>query len=194
MKRAAFLLFVAGCLVPLASAQDKEHVQVSVFADYFRLSQTDTNFGGVGALLSFQAFKEIKLEGQMSYDFDQAFTEGFTDTTTGAVSIQRSGMRVLHGEFGPKVNIGRHAIQPFVTLKGGFINFRLNNAPATVGTFFSSVNGLRTDNENGVLYPGGGLQGHLGPIGLRLDVGDEIYFNHGTHNNLRVAFGPTFRF
>jgi len=194
MKRAAFLLFVAGCLVPLASAQDKEHVQVSVFADYFRLSQTDTNFGGVGALLSFQAFKEIKLEGQMSYDFDQAFTEGFTDTTTGAVSIQRSGMRVLHGEFGPKVNIGRHAIQPFVTLKGGFINFRLNNAPATVGTFFSSVNGLRTDNVNGVLYPGGGLQGHLGPIGLRLDVGDEIYFNHGTHNNLRVAFGPTFRF
>jgi hypothetical protein len=194
MKRAAFLLFVAGCLVPLASAQDKEHVQVSVFADYFRLSQTDTNFGGVGALLSFQAFKEIKLEGQMSYDFDQSFTEGFTDTTTGAVSIQRSGMRVLHGEFGPKVNIGRHAIQPFVTLKGGFINFRLNNAPATVGTFFSSVNGLRTDNVNGVLYPGGGLQGHLGPIGLRLDVGDEIYFNHGTHNNLRVAFGPTFRF
>ena len=194
MKRAAFLLFVAGCLVPLASAQDKEHVQVSVFADYFRLSQTDTNFGGVGALLSFQAFKEIKLEGQMSYDFDQAFTEGFTDTTTGAVSIQRSGMRVLHGEFGPKVNIGRHAIQPFVTLKGGFINLRLNNAPATVGTFFSSVNGLRTDNVNGVLYPGGGLQGHLGPIGLRLDVGDEIYFNHGTHNNLRVAFGPTFRF
>jgi hypothetical protein len=188
MKRAAFLLFVAGCLVPLASAQDKEHVQVSVFADYFRLSQTDTNFGGVGALLSFQAFKEIKLEGQMSYDFDQSFTEGFTDTTTGAV------MRVLHGEFGPKVNIGRHAIQPFVTLKGGFINFRLNNAPATVGTFFSSVNGLRTDNVNGVLYPGGGLQGHLGPIGLRLDVGDEIYFNHGTHNNLRVAFGPTFRF
>src|ERR1700724_2451713 len=194
MKRAAFLLFVAGCLVPLASAQDKEHVQVSVFADYFRLSQTDTNFGGVGALLSFQAFKEIKLEGQMSYDFDQAFTEGFTDTTTGAVSIQRSGMRVLHGEFGPKVNIGRHAIQPFVTLKGGFINFRLNNAPATVGTFFSSVNGLRTDNVNGVLYPGGGLRGRLGPIGLRLDVGDEIYFNHGTHNNLRVAFGPTFRF
>src|ERR1700736_6576212 len=172
MKRAAFLLFVAGCLVPLASAQDKEHVQVSVFADYFRLSQTDTNFGGVGALLSFQAFKEIKLEGQMSYDFDQAFTEGFTNTTTGAVSIQRTGMRVLHGEFGPKVNIGHHAIQPFVTLKGGFVDFRANNV-------------------NGVLYPGGGLQGHLGPIGLRLDVGDEIYFNHGTHNNLRVAFGPT---
>jgi hypothetical protein len=45
-----------------------------------------------------------------------------------------------------------------------------------------------------VLYWGGGLQGHLGPIGLRLDVGDEIYFNNGSHHNLRVAFGPVFRF
>jgi hypothetical protein len=194
MKRLVFLLLVATCVVPLASAQDKEHVQVGVFADYFRLSQTDTNFAGVGARLGFQAFKEIKLEGEVGYDFDQAFSEGFTDTSTGAVSIQRTGMRVIHGEFGPRVNIGHHAIQPFVTLKGGFIDFRLNNAPATVGTFFSSVNGLRTNNVDGVVYPGGGLQGHLGPIGLRLDVGDEIYFNHGTHNNLRVAFGPTFRF
>jgi len=194
MKRLIFLLFVATCVVPFASAQDKEHVQVGVFADYFRLSQTDTNFAGVGARLGFQAFKEIKLEGEVGYDFDQAFSEGFTDTSTGAVSIQRTGIRVIHGEFGPRVNIGHHAIQPFVTLKGGFIDFRLNNAPATVGTFFSSVNGLRTNNVDGVFYPGGGLQGHLGPIGLRLDVGDEIYFNHGTHNNLRVAFGPTFRF
>jgi len=38
------------------------------------------------------------------------------------------------------------------------------------------------------------LQAHLGPIGLRLDVGDEMYFNNGAHHNLRVAFGPVFRF
>jgi hypothetical protein len=48
--------------------------------------------------------------------------------------------------------------------------------PPLFGPFFSSVNGLLARNVNGVLYPGGGLQGHLGPIGLRLDVGDEIYF------------------
>jgi hypothetical protein len=63
-----------------------------------------------------------------------------------------------------------------------------------VGTFLSSVNGLRADNVTGVLYPGGGLRAHLGPVGLRLDIGDEICFNHGTHDNLRVAFGPVFRF
>ena len=195
MKRLAFLLLLAGCVVPLAQAQDGEHVQVGVFADYLRLNQTgDTNFGGVGARASFQLYKEIKLEGEMAYDFGQTFTEGFTDTGTGTVTFVRTNLRTLHGEFGPRVNIGHHAIQPFVFVKGGFINFRIDGAPATVGTFLSSVNGLRTDDVSPVLYPGGGLQGHLGPIGLRLDVGDEIYFNNGSHHNLRVAFGPVFRF
>jgi hypothetical protein len=81
-----------------------------------------------------------------------------------------------------------------VTLKGGFVDFRINNAPATIGTFFSSVDNLRRNNVNGVLYPGGGLEGRFGPVGVRLDVGDEVYFNHGTHNNLRIALGPYIRF
>lgn len=191
-KRVAFLFFLAGWLVPLASAQD--HIEAGAFADYFHLSQTHTNFGGLGARLGFRVYSHVKLEGQMSYDFDQAFTEGFTNTGTGALTIQRTGMRILHGEFGPKVELGHGVIRPFVTLKGGFINFRLNNAPATLSTFVSSVDNLRRSNVDGVLYPGGGLEGHLGPLGLRLDVGDEIYFNHGSHNNLRVAFGPYIRF
>jgi hypothetical protein len=195
MRRLALLLIFASSIAPLAFAQDDgEHVQVGVFADYLRFSQTDNNFGGVGARASFQAYKRLKFEGQMAYDFNQAFNEGFTDTGTGTITIQRSNLRVLHGEFGPKINIGHHAIQPFVTLKGGFINFQLSDAPATVGTFFSSVDGLRRNSVNGVLYPGGGLQGRIGPVGLRLDVGDEMYFNHGTHHNLSIAFGPTFNF
>jgi hypothetical protein len=194
MKRFAFLFLLAGWLVPLASAQETEHIQVGAFADYFRLSQTHTNFAGLGARLGVVAYKDLKLEGEMTYDFDQAFTEGFTDETTGTLTIRRSGMRVLHGEFGPKIDLGRFPLHPFLTLKGGFINFRLNNAPATLGTFFSSVDNLRRKTVDGVLYPGGGLEGHLGPLGVRLDIGDEIYFNRGTHNNLRVALGPYIRF
>lgn len=191
MKRLVFLFILAGWLVPLASAQETEHIQAGVFADYFRLGQTDTNFGGLGARLGVVAYRSLKLEGEMSYDFDQAFTE--RDNTT--LTVRRSGMRVLHGEFGPKVNLGeRFHVHPFVTLKGGFIDFRINNAPATIGTFFSSVDNLRRNNVNGVLYPGGGLEGHFGPVGVRLDIGDEIYFNHGTHNNLRIALGPYIRF
>jgi len=194
MKRVALLVFLAGCFVPRAAAQENEHLQVGVFADYFRPAQTDNNFGGVGARVSFTSYKRLKFEAQMSYDFNQAFTEGFTNTGTGAVTLSRSGMRILHGEVGPKLDLGHGAIRPFVTVKGGGISFGLSNAPATVGTFFSSVNNLRTSNVSAVLYPGGGLEGHLGPIGLRLDVGDEIYFNSGAHHNLSMAFGPYIRF
>ena len=67
MKRLAILLLLVGCVLPLApraQAQDDEHVQVGVFADYLRLSQTgNTNFGGVGARAGFQLYKELKLEG-----------------------------------------------------------------------------------------------------------------------------------
>jgi hypothetical protein len=193
MKRVALLVFLAGCLVPRAAAQE-ENIQVGVFADYFRTAQTHNNFAGVGARLSFTSYKRLKFEAQMSYDFNQAFTEGFTNTGTGTVTVSRSRMRVLHGEIGPKLDLGHGAIHPFVTVKAGGINFGLSSAPATIGTFFSSVDNLRRSNVSGVLYPGGGLEGHLGPIGLRLDVGDEIYFNSGAHHNLSMAFGPYIRF
>jgi hypothetical protein len=194
MKRVALLVFLTGCFIPRASAQESEQLQVGVFADYFRAAQTDNNYGGLGARLSFTSYKRLKFEAQMSYDFNQAFTEGFTNTGTGAVTLSRSNMRILHGELGPKLDLGHGAIHPFVTVKGGGISFGLSNAPATVGTFFSSVNNLRTSNVSAVLYPGGGLEGHLGPIGLRLDVGDEIYFNSGAHHNLSMSFGPYIRF
>lgn len=110
------------------------------------------------ARVGFQLGKELKPEGQMSYDFNQTFTEGFTDTSTGTVTFARTNLRRLHGEFGSKLNIGHDAIQPFVFVKGGFINFRIDGAPATVGTLISSVSNLRSDDVSPVLYPGGGLQ------------------------------------
>jgi len=195
MKRVAFfLLFITGLAVPGAFAQENEHVQVGVFADYFRLSQTDTDLLGVGGRASFVAYKRLKFEAEMSYDFSRAFTEGFTDNSTGTVIVQRTNLRVIHGLFGPRINLGRHAIQPFVTAKGVLINFRLNNSPATFGTFTSSVSSLRENDVTGTFYAGGGLEGHLGPIGLRLDIGDEMYFNNNTHHNLKATFGPIIRF
>jgi hypothetical protein len=195
MKRLVALLIFAGCFIPASYAQEEnDHVQVGVFADYLRLSQASTNFGGLGGRFTFTAYRTVKLEAEMAYDFDQVFTEGFTETGTGLVSVNRSNLRVLHGMFGPKIEIGHFPIHPFVTVKGGFIDFRFDNRPATFDTFVSTVQGLRTNNVNGVFYPGGGLEAHIGPVGLRLDVGDEMYFNSGAHNNLRVAFGPYIRF
>jgi hypothetical protein len=195
MKRFAFLLLLAAAgLAPGAFAQDNEHVQVGVFADYLRVSQTDSDLLGVGARASFVAYKRLKLEGEMAYDFGKDFGETFTDPASASTTFQRTNLRVLHGLFGPRINLGVHNIQPFVTVKGGFVDFMLDNRPVTFDTFSSSVDALRRRNVNASLYPGGGLEAHVGPIGLRLDVGDEIYFANGTHHNLRATFGPVFRF
>jgi len=58
----------------------------------------------------------------------------------------------------------------------------------------SQIANIHSSSVNGVFYPGGGLEGHLGSVGLRLDIGDEMYFNSGAHHNLRMAFGPYIRF
>lgn len=65
---------------------------------------------------------------------------------------------------------------------------------ATISTLVSSVDNLRDTNVSGVFSPGGGLEGKLGPVGLCFDIADEMYFSHGTHGNLRLAFGPFIRF
>ena len=192
MKRVALLVFLAGWLVPLASAQD--HIQAGAYADYFRISQTKSNMVGLGARLGVKALPYVMLEGEISYDFNQAFTEGFTNPAGGAITFQNSNLKVLHGLFGPKITAGHGAIRPFLTLKGGFVNFRLDPRPASFSGFVSSVDNLRASNVSGAVYPGVGLEGHIGPVGLRLEAGDEIYFAGGAHHNARVAFGPFIRF
>jgi hypothetical protein len=194
MKRIVLLLFLAGWLVPLASAQD--HFQVGAFADYFRVSQTKTNMAGFGGRAAIKALPFVMLEAELSYDFKQAFAEGFTDHSTvpPTVTVVNSNLKVLHGLFGPKIMAGHGAIRPFLTIKGGFVNFRLDPRPGSFATFTSSVDNLRSNNVSGTFYPAGGLQGHIGPVGLRLEAGDEIYFAGGKHQNLRVSFGPFIRF
>ena len=61
----------------------------------------------------------------------------------------------------------------------------------TFGTFPTQ---LENTDLNGVFYPGGGIEFFLGPIGIRADAGDEIYFDRGAQNNLKITVGPTIRF
>jgi len=197
MKRnilAIVLISMVG-IVPIASAQNNGGV--GIFANYFRHgSEPPVNMWGLGGRLSFNVHENVQLEAEMAYDFNRAFTEGFLDTTTtiATLSFQRSHLRVLHGLFGPKFQTGGGPIRAFVTLKGGFINFRFDDRPATFGTFASTVDELRLSDVSGVLYPGGGVEFYAWIFGLRLDVGDEIYFRDGARNNLRISFGPHIRF
>lgn len=136
----------------------------------------------------------VQLEAESAYNCEAAYTQGFSDAN-GTVSVSRSHVRTLDGLFGPKIYTNKGPVRLFATAKGGFINFNLATSPAvTLQTVNGAFQGINGANTYGVFYPGGGAEAFLGPIGLRVDVGDEIFFNNGAHNNLRVSAGPTIRF
>jgi hypothetical protein len=184
----AFLLAFA---VPSIFAQN--HGEVGAFAELFRLgtANPNINFVGLGGRAGFNVHNNIQLEAEMGYDFKRNFTTTFTNGVT--TELVTSRLRALHGLFGPKIQTGGGPVRLFATVKGGFLNFSVSNQNAPSG-FVNQVNNLTTDNTFGVLYPGGGVEAYVGPIGLRAEVGDEIYFNNGANNNLRVTFGPSIRF
>ena len=184
-------LIVGPGTASIARAQD--HAEVGAFVNYFRLHETKTNFAGLGGRVAVNTHPNVQIEAEMAYDFNQVFTETFTPSGTGTVTVVRSDIRVLHGVFGPKFQT-TGPVRVFVTAKGGFINFRFDPRPATFDTFFSSVDTLRTDNVNAVFYPAAGVEAFIGPIGLRAEVGDEMYFIGGAHHNWRISFGPSIRF
>jgi len=168
------------------------HGEIGVFANYLRLaSANDLNTIGVGANLDFNVNRHVQFEAQMAYNFERNVTSA--STTGGFTSFNRTGLRSLTGLFGPKFISGTGAWRFFGTLQGGFINFNASNKGPISG-FVGSVNSVTEGDTHGVFYPGVGVEAFAGPIGLRVDVGDEMYFRDGAHNNLRVAAGPQFRF
>lgn len=168
------------------------HGEIGVQANYLRLANfNDLNTLGVGANLDFNVNRHVQFEAQMAYNFERNTTT--TTSTGGFTSFNRTGLRTLTGLFGPKFISGTGAWRVFGTLQGGFLHFNSSNKGPLSG-FVGSVNSVTDFGTHPVFYPGVGVEAFAGPIGLRLDVGDEMYFNDGAHNNLRVAVGPQFRF
>jgi len=172
------------------------HAEVGIFGDYFRFSPggNSTNFVGLGARAAFNVHPNVAIEGQLAYDFERNYT---TTTQNGAsTSFTRSNIRPITGLFGPKFQVGSGGpFRIFGTGKVGFVNFTVNNSGVASGSTFSSgVSSVGNGGNFLAVYPGGGIEGFAGPIGIRVEAGDEIYFNNGARNNLRLEFGPTFRF
>ena len=195
MKRSLILaIFAMLWVVPSLTAQDSyNHVEVGAFADYFNLSSTSPhiNFVGVGGRAAFNVRSSVQIEAEMAYDFKRNFTSTFTNGVSTQLVTTR--LRTLHALFGPKISTGGGPFRLFGTFKAGLINFSVSDQNATSG-FKGALSDVTTGNTAAAIYPGAGLEGFFGPIGVRADVGDEIYFKNGTHNNLRVTFGPTIRF
>jgi hypothetical protein len=196
MKRIV-LLAVAGLSLVLPSwmcAQTYNHAELGVFADYLDFSPTTPhlNLVGLGGRAALAMNPYVQLEGEMDYEFKRNFTTTFTNGIT--TQLVNSSFRPLTGLFGPKLQAGTSGpFRVFVTGKVGFVSFSSSNQNAPAG-FRSALGAVTSGDTRVALYPGAGVEGFWGPFGLRLDVGDEIYFDNGSHNNLRVTFGPHIRF
>jgi len=194
MKRLTILTLLAVCsAIPCAlQAQSSDHVEVGAFFDYTRLSAPtpEINFVGVGGRLGFNIRPTVALEAEMSYDFARNFTSTFDDGLNS--NFVRTNVRPITALFGPKFQT-HGPVRAFVTGKVGLVNFDVTNQGLLTG-FTNGVSGINNGGNFFAVYPGVGVEGFLGPIGLRLEIGDNIYFDNGAQNNLKASFGPTFRF
>jgi hypothetical protein len=195
MKRFSWLFIASLCVAaaPVVMAQQSEnHFEVGAFADYFRLSNSSPveNFIGLGGRAAFNVHPDIQIEAEMAYDFQRNYTNTYSN---GVSSVDvTSRLRTLHGFFGPKFQTGSGPFRVFVSGKVGFDNFNVTNQNAPTG-FTNSV-GLTNGTTDFALYPSAGFEAFAGFIGIRAEAGDDIYFQNGAHNNLRVSLGPQFRF
>jgi hypothetical protein len=185
------IFFLLG--VPVLFAQKR--VEAGIFVDYLDVSQTTTNNIGLGVRFGYRVHHDVMLEGELAYDYGINFGETYRNVVNGNIAaIENTSVGVTHALFGPKLQPAGGGFRPFITLKGGFMDFRLSPGLLPLSNAVSTLLGLRTSNWNPALYPAAGVEAAIGPVGLRLEVGDEVYFNYGTHNNLRLTFGPIVRF
>jgi hypothetical protein len=173
----------------------QERVEVGVFLDYLSISQTNTNNFGLGGRFGYRIHRKLMMEGELAYGYGINFSEAYRNISTGDIAaIGRTSIGVTHGLFGPTLKPVKRRFRPFLTLKGGFVDFRLSPSLLPLTTFETTLLGIRTSSVNAAIYPAAGVEASLGPVGLRFEMGDEIYFNNGAHNNLRITFGPILRF
>jgi len=193
MRKFTLLVILLSCGSSCLLAQSR--VETGVFIDYLSISQTSTDNFGIGGRFGYRVHHNVMLEGELAYDYGINFDEAYRNISNGDIAaIDRTSIGVTHGLFGPTLQPAKGSFRPFVTLKGGFVHFRFSTSLLPYSNLASAILGIRTSSVNAAIYPGGGLEASLGPVGLRLELGDEIYFNNGGHNNLRITFGPIIRF
>lgn len=179
---------------PTARAQsndDRNHGEFGVYFDYTRLQNAKFNMFGVGGRIGFNVNPAVAFEAEMAYDFERSQTA--TITSGGITNTSRSNLRLIHGLFGPKFQTTKGPVRLFVVAKGGLLNFGVGGA-VTGGTVSNQIGTITDGDTNGVFYPGGGIEFNAGAFGLRLEAGDEIYFDNGANHNFKFMGGPQIRF
>src|SRR6202051_3141612 len=105
----------------------QKRVELGVFIDYLNISQTGTNNFGLGGRFGYRIHHDVLMEGELAYDYGINFDEAYRNLSNGNIAaIERTSIGVTHGLFGPKLQPGGGGFRPFVTLKGGFVDFPLS--------------------------------------------------------------------
>ena len=171
-----------------------QNVEIGGFASYgnFDLQRFPSSAVGVGGRLDINLFPYVALEGEGSYDFKHPRVE-IVGNGAGSFDVTSLRLGIVHGNGGLKFQTKGGSY--FLFVKGGVIDFQPEIQTTTLtGTLISNELKSETSFTKGVFYPGGGIGFHAGLLGMRVDAGDEIYWNNGAKHNLRVTFGPTIRF
>ena len=168
-------------------------IELGAFGSFghFDLPPFPSDTVGVGGRLNIGLSHYLALEGEGSYDFKHP---GVQIVSTGVgFNVTQLRLGVVHANGGFKLQTKGGSY--FLFLKGGILNFYPDVRTTTlVGTIQGAIPRSGTSFSEAVFYPGAGIDFHAGILGIRVDAGDEIYWDDGTHHNLRVTFGPTIRF
>lgn len=171
-----------------------QHVEIGGFASYghFDLPPFPKDAIGLGGRLDINIASYLALEGEGSYDFEHPGLQ-IASSGSGSFTVTQFRLGVIHGNGGFKIQTKKGSY--FLFFKGGGLQFRPDiRTSSLVGTLIGTPQRSGTNFSEAVFYPGGGIGFHAGPLGMRVDAGDEIYWDNGTHHNLRITFGPTIRF
>src|SRR5438270_10666381 len=155
MRRFALMVSVLLMVASSSLVSAQKRVEAGVFIDYLSISQTSTNNFGLGARLGFRLHRNVMMEGELAYDYGINFDEAYRNIANGNIAaIERTSIGVTHGLFGPMLQPSRGGFRPFVTLKGGFVDFRLSPSLVPYNNVVSAILGIRTSNLNVAIYPG----------------------------------------
>src|SRR5207253_7403383 len=184
MRKLTLLLLVVPLLATVSQAQSR--MEAGIFVDYLSISQTSTANFGLGARFGYRVHHDVLLEGELAYDYGINFGEAYRSIVSGNIAaIENTSVGVTHGLFGPKLQPSGGGLRPFVTLKGGFMDFQLSPGLLPLSNAVSTLLGLRTSSWNAAIYPAAGVEAAIGPVGLRFEVGDDVIFMRITHNKQR---------
>jgi hypothetical protein len=189
-----FLFSAAFVIAGMTGHARAQHLEIGGFGEYENVNVPGlpSSAFGLGGRLDIGLHRLFQAEFETAYDFKHPEFTLNNAVTAGVLTQSKVG--ILHANAGFKIQSPGGSF--FLFVKGGVNRYDPELTTTAIGGSPFGISTITTPQNSftqGIFYPGGGLGFHAGPLGIRLDAGDEIYWANGAHNNFRVTFGPTFR-